>query len=109
MANQTVTITNGCCNPNEVIVLDGDTVTWSTSDARSYVVTPPPGVFSSNAAIPVPANGSGTSPSVTGSPSSAKHTYSVNPGCDDRVAPDIVIDGSPEPEATDTKNRYGKE
>jgi hypothetical protein len=107
MANIVVTITSGCCNPNPVLVNDGDTITWTAGDSRSYMVTPPPGVFSTNAAIKVPVGGSATSSPVTGTPSAVPKTYRVAPPCTDKVPPDIIIDGGTDPEENDREEgRY---
>jgi hypothetical protein len=95
LANIPVTIKDGCCDPLEIHVHDGDTVTWSTSDPIQYQVNPPGKVFDSNASLTVPKNGSVTSGLVTGAPEPVGKPYGVAPPCIDSVAPDIVIDGSP--------------
>ena len=103
MSDTSVSVTNGCCSPNEIHVHDGDKVTWSTTDNQSYTITPPAGVFASDDAMTLPANGSVTSPLVTGAVNSNGKVYSVSPGCAGieavGIPPDIVIDGNPVPGA----------
>jgi len=95
MASQSCTITAGCCSPLEVRVSIGDTVTWSSGDTGSYTVSPPPGVFSSNAAISVSPGNPGTSGTVQSAQGTTRHNYVVAPTCKSKVPPDILVDGSP--------------